>query len=147
MSTRACPQPGKSWFGRVSDEVAEHLRELAENGLVPPWHEWFAPGVDSLLPDPQLRRRFEAELPRLPLALLDEPTPPMTWGCPSGYLLLSEAYRRDGGGARRRGWPVREQLVHHLAMLTQPRDIAGALGELCRLLVMDLGQDWPVQDR
>jgi pimeloyl-ACP methyl ester carboxylesterase len=135
------PEPGKNWFERAPAEMADHLHGLAENGLLPPWNEWFAPGaIDSLLPDPQLRERFRAELPCLPLAFLDEPAPPVTWAGPGGYLLLSEAYRRDAAEARRNGWPVREHLTHHLAMLTQPRNIASTLGELCQLLVTDSGR-------
>jgi hypothetical protein len=35
-----------------------------------------------------------------------------------GYLQLSEAYEGEAARAREFGWPTRQQLSHHLALLT-----------------------------
>ncbi|MGH8825686.1 MAG: alpha/beta hydrolase [Jiangellaceae bacterium] len=125
------PQPGVSWFDRAPDDLADHLRRLTRGGVLPPWDEWFEAGaVVELLPDPDVRSRFVAELPHLPLAYFDEATPASVWNGPSGYLLLSEAYEDDAAEARRRGWPVLERRGHHLSMLTDPATAAAAILEL-----------------
>src|SRR5205823_5194873 len=62
------PHPGTSWFDNAPASLREHLRTLAADTWLPPWHQWFPPGtLDDLLPDPDLRSRFIAELPRLPV--------------------------------------------------------------------------------
>ena len=129
------PQAGVSWFDRAPHDLADHMHGLARDGLLPPWNEWFEAGaVEELLPDPLVRRRFVAELPRLPLVCFDEAMPPASWDGPSGYILLSEAYQRDAAQARRQDWPVLERRGHHLSMLTDPANIASAIHELIRLL-------------
>jgi hypothetical protein len=96
--------------------------------VLPPWNEWFGPGVlEELVPDPELRGRFVAELPRLPLAYFEETAPEASTLGPSAYVLLSDVYGENAAQARARGWPVVEQRTHHLAMLTDPSPIAEAL--------------------
>jgi hypothetical protein len=130
------PHPGSNWFERAPKDLADHVRHLQTDGTLPPWDEWFQPGaVAALIPDPTVLARFRHELPRLPIAFLAEPTPPVTWTDPCGYLLLSEGYRAEADEARRQSRPVVEYLSHHLAMLTEPGEIADALSRLCRLLV------------
>jgi hypothetical protein len=125
------PQAGASWFDRAPADLADHLRGLARDGLLPPWNEWFgADAIEEVLPDPHLRERFVADVPRLPLTYFHEPAPPASWDGPSGYILLSEAYENDAAQARRRGWPVLERRSHHLSMLTDPAAAAAAILEL-----------------
>ena len=70
------PQPGRSWFDTAPPGLEAQLRGLADEDLLPPWHEWFPPGaLAALVPDPVRRRRLVAETPRLPLAYFDEPAP------------------------------------------------------------------------
>jgi hypothetical protein len=49
---------------------------------------------------------------------------------PAAYLQLSEAYEDETARARELGWPVTQQLSHHLALLTEPGMVAAALCEL-----------------
>jgi len=129
------PQAGASWFDRAPADLADHLRGLARDGVLPPWNEWFgADAIEEVLPDPHLRERFVADLPRLPLTYFHEPSPPASWDGPSGYILLSEAYENDAAQARRRGWPVLERRSHHLSMLTDPAAAAAAILELLGVL-------------
>ena len=85
-----------------------------------------------LIPDPDARRHFAAGCPRLPLAMFEETHPPAPqWpDAPGGYLQLSEAYKDQAARARELGWPVTEQMSHHLAPLTQPGQVAESLREL-----------------
>lgn len=127
------PHPGRSWFDTAPAEMGEQLRGLALDGLLPVWTEWFPPGtVERLLPDPAARAHFCEELPRLPLAYFDEPAPDL--GLPAGvrsaYLQLSDAYRTEADRARREGLPVTHRATHHLAVLTEPEEIAGELDGL-----------------
>jgi pimeloyl-ACP methyl ester carboxylesterase len=130
------PRPGTTWFERAPEDLADRVRHLQKDGRLPPWDDWFEPGaVAALVPDSTVLARFRHELPRLPMAVLAEPTPPVAWTGPSGYVLLSEGYRDDADAARDNGWPVFEYPSHHLAMLTEPGQITHALVRLCRLLV------------
>jgi hypothetical protein len=45
-------------------------------------------------------------------------------------LQLSEAYQDEAARARELGWPVAEQLSHHLAPLTHSALVARSLHEL-----------------
>jgi hypothetical protein len=126
------PYPGVSWLAAAPPALREALRRLAAGGRLPPWHEWFPPGtLDGLLPDPALRGRFVAELPRLPVAYFEEPAPPGDAGAGrSGYLQLSAAYQEAAAAAARRGWPTVREAADHLAPLTRPEWVADRLAEL-----------------
>ena len=103
-----------------------------------PWNEWFpAASIASHLPDDDLRARFIAELPRLPLAYFEEVAPRADgWdSMPCGYLQLSDAYAEAAREAASRGWPTVHVPSDHLAMVTRPEVIAAALERLLR----DLG--------
>jgi pimeloyl-ACP methyl ester carboxylesterase len=69
---------------------------------------------------------------RLPLAMLEETYPPApAWpDAPGGYLQLSEPYEHDAARARELGWPVRQLLTHHLALLTAPGQVTHELRTL-----------------
>lgn len=104
------------------------------------WHRWFpADALAELLPDPQVRDAFTAELRPLPVAYFHEPMPPVHWPGPAGYLLLSQAYRDDADRARRLGMPVVELSRHHLGMVAAPEAVAAALGDL----LAALAPGWP----
>ena len=88
------PTPGRSWFDTAPASLQEHLRNLAQGGLLPPWPAWFGEAVMSrLLPYAPLREAFEADCPPLPLNYFEAPASiePM----PPGMRL------------RRRSWPLR----------------------------------------
>jgi alpha-beta hydrolase superfamily lysophospholipase len=95
-------------------------------------HSGAGPLLAALLPDPAVRQRFAAECPRLPLAMFEEVHPPAPgWtDAPGGYLQLSEAYEGEAARARELGWPVRQQLSHHLALLAEPGQVARELRQL-----------------
>ncbi len=69
---------------------------FVDAGLPPPGRSW----LETVPPDPAVRRHFTAGCPRLPLAMLEEihPSVPGWPNAPGGYLQLSEAYegRRPG---------------------------------------------------
>lgn len=128
------PAPGRSWLETVQPALAARLREMADpRGWLPPWSQWWAEEeLAALLPDPAVRQHFAAGCPRLPMAMLEEVHPPAPgWpNAPSGYLQLSEAYEGDAARARELGWPVRQQLSHHLALLTEPSQVAREIRQL-----------------
>lgn len=130
----ALPRPGATWFDTAPLELAAHLHHLAVHGWLPPWDRWFRAGtLASLLPDPAVRERFTAELPRLPIGFFDETLGgDANWahGIACGYVLLSEAYRDAAVQARDRGWEVTELDLHHLAPVTDPGLVATTLSGL-----------------
>jgi hypothetical protein len=128
------PIPGQSWMETVPADLAAQVRDMADaRGWLPPWPQWWGDEVMAeLMPDPEARRRFAAGCPGLPLAMFEEIHPPApAWpDAPGAYLLLSEAYQDEAARARELGWPVAEQMTHHLALVTNPGRIAGSLREL-----------------
>ena len=72
------PAPGQSWMDTVPPGLAAQLREMADaQGWLPPWPQWWGEqALAGLLPDPDVRRRFAAGCPRLPLAMFEEVHPP-----------------------------------------------------------------------
>ena len=127
------PHPGKSWFSAAPAGLSAHLRSLAHDGRLPPWHEWWPRGViEAMLPDPEMQARFLAELPSLPLAFFEEAAPDLAeaTAIPSAFLKLSAAYESEAGRAQAQGWSVRRLDLHHLALLTNPEEIASELEHL-----------------
>lgn len=131
------PFPGQNWLQTAPPELAEQVRAMTKGGWLPPWSQWW--GADALaevLPDPEVRKRFAADCPRLPLAMFEEvhPGAPGWPDAPCGYLRLSEAYQEPAEQAKVLGWPVTELDSHHLAMVTDPDLFAGPLLDLVRQL-------------
>lgn len=128
------PAPGRRWMDTVPPGLAAQLREMADaQGWLPPWPRWWGQeAFAELIPDPAMRERFAAGCPRLPLAMFEEVHPPAPhWpDAPAAYLQLSEAYAEQAAQARQLGWPVTRLASHHLAPLTDPGLVAGALREL-----------------
>jgi hypothetical protein len=128
------PMPGQAWMQTVPPELAAQVRGMADaRGWLPPWPQWWGDeALAELIPDPEARQYFAACCPGLPLAMFEETHPPAPlWpDAPAAYLLLSEAYADQAARARELGWPVTEQMSHHLALLTEPGRVAGSLREL-----------------
>jgi hypothetical protein len=110
------------------------LRDLARDGVVPPWPQWW-PDEDlaPLFPDEATRRAVTAEAQPLPLSFYEETLPPLPDDWPprrAGYLVFSEPYREQADEAARLGWPVRELPGGHLHMLVRPAEVAVAITAL-----------------
>ncbi len=134
------PHPGLSSLDSAPPQAAKMLTDEAGDGYLPPWHTWFPPGlIEELLPDPDLRHRFIAEIAPPPLAYFEEPAPE-TPGLPEtrcAYLQLSQAYEGAADEAERRDWLVHRVNADHLTMLTNPEAIAELIGEITKTLVRD----------
>jgi len=126
------PHPGRSWLETASRPLAEQLRRLAVGGLLPPWNLWFpSDPLPSLIANGEQRAAIAAELPLTPLGFLEAPAPaPPAIEPQSAYLQLSGAYAAEAALAEARGWPVTRLNLKHLAMLTHPQEVAGALRAL-----------------
>jgi hypothetical protein len=128
------PHPGRSRADALPAPALQPLRDLERDGWLPPWHEWFGgeQALAALVPDPQLRAEFVAELRPLPWRMFTEPWPahPAQAEAPCAHLRLSAACDAAAEEAERRLWPVLRAELHHLAVLTEPAAVADALGEL-----------------
>jgi hypothetical protein len=116
--------------GTAGGSFVERLRELASNGVLPPWSRWWGEGaMEMLVSDPDRRRSIEGELPEVPIRFFESPVAlPDGWcGWPAAFVLLSESYRSDAATAAALGWPVVEHLGTHLDVVNQPTVIAESL--------------------
>ena len=124
--------PSRSNGATVVDaEFLPYLRELAADGVVPPWPRWWpAEDLSPLFPDEAVREAVCGEARPLPLAFFAEQLPDLPDGwprCKAAYLSFSEPYRREAGVAARAGWPVRDLPGGHLHMLIDPAGVAAAI--------------------
>jgi len=129
------PSPGRSWFDTASAALGHKLRDLASDGHVPPWDQWFGvAAMEQLLPDPILRQGFVSELSPTPLAWLDAPAPDIGFGLEqaSAYLRLSKIYAAVAAAARQRGWPTLRLDLGHLALMTHPAEVVRSLIEVTK---------------
>jgi hypothetical protein len=117
----------------VPDEMLQELTRIAENGVLPPWSDWFGPDVmKELIPDLEMRRLVTSDLPRLPLSYFSDAVLPVRpWpAAGNGYILLSEAYVDEASEAARRGWDVVELIGRHLDIVSKAHEVADAVRHL-----------------
>jgi pimeloyl-ACP methyl ester carboxylesterase len=121
------PQPGRSWFETAPPGLEAQLRGLANDGVLPPYHEWFPPGaLADWVPDQLRRRRLIAEIPRLPVAYFDEPAPPARFAesVACAFVRLGAPFDAAADKAERLGWWVARRDWHHLRMLSDQDAVA-----------------------
>jgi hypothetical protein len=122
--------PGRT--GRAYDFLRRLVRD---DGLLPPWTQWWGDaGMAPLFPDERTRAAVCAEVPRLPLAYFEEeiPVPPGWDAKPCGYLRFSEAYVAEAEAAGRRGWAVEHLRGLHLHQLVDPDAVAERIATMTR---------------
>jgi hypothetical protein len=128
------PQPGKSVIASAPPEFAERLRAVTTDGRLAPWNRWFdVDPTERMIPDPAARAAFVADLPRTPFAFLEAVAPEDdAWTrLPSAYIQLSRTYAGAAARAAARGWTVRRERSHHLAMASDPAWVADLILEAC----------------
>jgi hypothetical protein len=128
------PHPGRSWAQTVPDAFAARLRAQAVDGCLPPWPQWWGEDhMRALVPDDALRDTFVRSCPAVPVDVIDEVMPELPQP-PAVFVQLSDAYAPETAAARAHGWPVLVIEAHHLALLTEPSEIADALVRAAALL-------------
>jgi hypothetical protein len=131
----ALPHPGRSWADEAPPERVATMREMAVDGLLPRWSDWWDPAMlEQLVPDHKVRADLVDEQPRVPSSFLDERLPDLDWPGPAGYLQLSANYAGFAETARKTGWPVEQRALDHLAVLTAPAEVASAMSTLLNAL-------------
>jgi Alpha/beta hydrolase family len=124
------PAPGRSRLDAFGDQAAaEAFRTNAREGLVMPWPDAV---LRTVILDDEVRASFAADVPRMPLAVYEEPLPAIPgWpDAPCGYLRFSDSYLAPFAEAMRLGWPTRQFAAGHFHMLEDPKGVARALVEL-----------------
>jgi len=131
------PHSGQSWFETVPLTFRSRLETLAHDGRVPPWHRWWPDGaIRSLFTDEVAYAWFVSELREIPLAYLEEVAPDseLPEDLVAAYLQLGPGNAAEASVAKRLGWPAKDLALHHLALLTHPPEVAGAIADLARSL-------------
>ena len=129
------PAPGTA-TPLAPPQFLEFLTDLAVEGVLPPWSQWWPLGaMKTLLPDEVVRRRIEAELPRLPLSYFKEEVPAVQgWSDARGvYLQLSAPYEDDAARAEARGWPTERLDAGHLHAVVDAEDVTARIQRLLSL--------------
>jgi hypothetical protein len=124
----------------VDADFVAWLATRATDDSLPPWNLWFDEDpLPRFLPAAAARAAFVADLPRTPVAFLDAaPSPSDAWErLPACYLQLSRRYAAQADWAEARGWPVRRVALHHLAMASDPAEVAAHLASLARKAASD----------
>ncbi len=124
------PYPGRSNLAAAPPAFAQHLSAITRHGLLPPWNAWFEPDPTlRLIPDPEDRATFIADLPRVPFAYLEAVSPDeAAWeALPAAYVRLSAVYDEQADWAEQRGWQVRRARLNHLSPFTAPDAVAELL--------------------
>jgi hypothetical protein len=131
------PSPGLSWMDTSPAELTSALVNMAHDGWLPPWFEWFGEkAIVELLPEPAMREAFIENCHELPLAMFYEPRPtcPSWPNAPAAYLRLSAAYEREANQAKAMDWPTSVLESGHLAILSSAALVVGPLIELIEAL-------------
>ena len=127
------PDPGKSLIDSGPPQRADAIRAMAENGWLPPWHEWSGDAaMQDVLPDDALRQELIAELRPIPRDLFEEPIAgPADWlGEPAGYIHFGEVYEAEARQAQEMGWRTTRLDGQHLHMLVAPAAVGEAILEM-----------------
>jgi pimeloyl-ACP methyl ester carboxylesterase len=131
------PHPGLSAFDDSPPEYRESLAAMAHDGMLPPWDRWFPPeAVAEVVPQPEQREAFLAELHPIAMAYYEEPAADSVIGPATQctYLQLSESYQDEADRAEALGWPTTRLDADHLAVLTDPGPVADFLSEFVEIL-------------
>jgi hypothetical protein len=128
VDARVPPPQGRT--RPVDGTFLEFVKTLPiEGGRLPPWSQWWPDSaIEARIPDPALRTRFAAELPRLPLTWFDDSADVPAWDTrPCGYLQLSRLFEPEALAAVNRGWPVVHVDGTHLHAVFEPTESADAI--------------------
>jgi hypothetical protein len=107
-------------------------RQADENGMLPPWTQWWDEDISGLFPSARVREQVEREQHRLPLSYFAESLPaPEGWDDkPGAYLAFGDTYAAERADAAARGWKVATLPGEHLHTLINPQEVAAAIGTL-----------------
>jgi hypothetical protein len=128
------PTPGRSPLDAAPNDFVEMIDRLTgDDGLLPPWCEWWGGrSLEQLVPDPVARRHLESTCWPVPRTLFEEVAPVRErWpDAPCGYLRLSDAYEPEATDAEARSWPCLRRDGAHLDPVIRPEEVAADLAEL-----------------
>ena len=116
------------------EDLLAHLGALTDDdGLLPPWSQWWGSDLDGLFPGDDMRRRVQAQERRLPLSYFTAAVPAAGWGDLScAYLGFGDTYAAEQATARAAGWPVEVLAGRHLEMLHRPALVVDQVLALAR---------------
>lgn len=111
----------------------DFLRGLAdEQGVLPPWTEWWDDDISDLFPDGSVRQAVEREQQRLPLTYFTSRIPvPSDWTARrASYLAFGDTYADERERAERLGWATRTITGNHLHAVHDPATVGRSILDL-----------------
>ncbi|MEO6502670.1 MAG: hypothetical protein ABIQ09_12240 [Jatrophihabitantaceae bacterium] len=115
------------------EEFADFLASLAdEDGMLPPWTQWWDEDISGLFPSRQVREQVERGQQVMPLSYFAESLPaPAGWDQrPGAYLGFGPTYAAERAAAAARGWPTAVLDGQHLHQLVDPDRVAAEISAL-----------------
>ncbi len=99
---------------------------------LPPWHRWWGPMVEDMLPDDEARLRVFSEARPTPRAIFDQaiPAPKLPGEVGHAFLAMGDMYQPSHEQARAEGWAIARIDGEHLSMVVDPVLVAGTLMSL-----------------
>ena len=115
---------------RYPESIRRRVAELATDGVLPPWLDWWPPEtLSALLPEPARLELLRSDIAETPESWFDEEIPiPIAWADgKASYIRLSAAYDQELERARGLGWPTMSLESTHLGIVTEPEAVADVL--------------------
>ncbi len=109
------------------------------DGHLPPWHRWWGPMIEDMLPDDAARERVLTEARPVPRAVFDQPipAPKLPGDVGLAFLAFGEMYEPSYDQAKAEGWAVSRLEGEHLLMVDDPFVVTGALLSLVSRVARD----------
>jgi hypothetical protein len=125
------PADGRRPLDGAPPAFAALVADLAVDGLLPPWSQWFGDeAMAAAVPDPAARAAVVEELVPVPTTYFDDPVPvPAGWPA-GGCAYLSFTYEPELAEARALGWPTAVLDGGHLHTVVDPSAVAAAVVDL-----------------
>ena len=96
---------------------------------LPPWHRWWGPMVEDMLPNDEARARVFSEARPVARDIFEQaiPAPKLPGDVGLAFLAMGDMYQPSYDQARNENWAVARIDGEHLGMVVEPVLVAGAL--------------------
>ncbi len=104
-------------------------RLVRPDDYLPPWHRWWGPMIEDMLPDDEARERVLCEARPVPRTIFEQaiPAPKLDSEIGVAFLAMGDMYQPSYDEAKAQGWAIARIDGEHLHMVVDPVLVAGTL--------------------